>query len=526
MASQSVKGVVVGLFVLALASSQPAPTILYNVHPDPSNEADMIATCPPTVASVNGAFLCFMYRDGQDSLQFVNPSDPTLHAPSTIQYSNLWVFPPIALSNVTAVAYSADPHSSWYTMFSAVNNNIHTVNRAGSVANVAYAPDLKMTFVPIGVNKVSWNDGIEAFKVTPENNQQAMAWSKNFTVPSGFAWTTQMSSPIYYRGLLMFMRNQTFVKLDASTGEVLAESENPCHFDMLPSEWIKLYMVTFGMDENGSLDAFILVANVTNTMGEGINICRVSHNSMTMEWKTVYFNDVLILDVIGGIYSVVLTGVVKQRGAVDDLITWSINATNGQHEGSLARQAGRDQLSFPAMLAQPVGGCSETMIVQVGGNLTAFCTGKYTNPVWVSAYPCTYRAAVHGPTNTIACVDRGRSIHLLDSDGTLLWMNPQISAAFVPSIVEDIVWTVDMSSRLYGLSISASATPLPPPYTPPQGSGLSGGAVLGIVVVLFLSAGAVAFAVVWYVRMRKQGSYEPHFDNKDDKDGAYGSLTS
>jgi hypothetical protein len=105
-------------------------------------------------------------------------------------------------------------------------------------------------------------------------------------------------------------------------------------------------------------------------------------------------------------------------------------------------------------------------------------------------------------------------------------MNPQISAAFVPSIVEDIVWTVDMSSRLYGLSISASATPLPPPYTPPQGSGLSGGAVLGIVVVLFLSAGAVAFAVVWYVRMRKQGSYEPHFDNKDDKDGAYGSLTS
>lgn len=516
--------------VLIAAAWAQAPSVAYSVNPSPANAANIMATCPPTVVGIDSAFLCYRLAGVGDVVQYVNPSQPQFIAPQgTVNITNQFLFPPIPLSRLTAVSYSASPTSSYYLMFSAVSANVKQINRYGSTAEVAYGSDINMTFVPIGVTRAGQYDSIVAFSVTASTEQESLVWSHDFTLPNNFPYTTQLSTPIYYRGLLMVMAGQTFVVFNASTGGIKRQKFNPCNWTFDSTMIVQMHVVTFGSDANGNLDAFILIAN--RTTPEGIvqaSVCRVSHNTGLMEWRTDYDNaNVRVLDVTGSNSTILITGWVSTYDS-QELITWSMSAMTGSHQYSIPRST-EDQYSFPAVLAQPVSGCIETVVLQVDGKLNAYCTGSYDTPVWTSNFACNHRAAIHPSTNSIACVTRGASVQLLDSDGNLVWLNDQISAIFAAQIVGDLVWVVDLDATLWGLTITASATPLPPPYIAvpaPPSDGLSAGAVTGIVFTVFIVGGVIGAAAVAYMRFSKRRSaqYDSVQSEHEKPVGSYGGI--
>lgn len=524
---------------VAVACAANAPNVLYSVNPNPNGVSSQVATCPPTVVSAESAFVCYHPRGMNDTFQYVNPSNPTFTgAQATTSVTSAFVFPPIALSRLTAVAYSANPQSSEYIMFSAVSPSIKTVNRQGSTAGVVYAPDLNLTIVPIGKNlRVGNYDSIVAFAVNAATEAESIAWSMDFPLPDNFPLTTQISTPVYYRGTVIVVAGQVLYVLNATAlqpgtqkPQIIFQATNPCGFQFDATQLMRLFVVTFGSDANGSLDAFILSANTTGADGIAAGICRVSHRTGALEWIQTYDKDVNFIDVVGSNSTITCTGWVGESDGTTTNMVWSLDASTGAQKDVINREI-YDQFNFPAFLPQAIGGCAETMVLQVGGNLTAYCTGAYSAPVWVSQYPCNHRAAIDPVTNRIACVSRGASVHLLDTDGTLIWINDQIEAIFAASIVSGVVWVVDLTSTLWGLSLAPSATPLPPPYFPNQGSpsqGLGGGAVAGIVLTVFVVGAAIGAAVVAYSRFTKRRSaYQATVNDHENVrgGGGYGSLT-
>lgn len=515
------------LFVAA-AMAQPAPDVYYSVNPNPSMKASMIATCPPTVASVNGAFVCYHTAGSQgETVQYVNPANPTVvGVQSAIAYAP-FVFPPIAVSNLTAIAFSADPTSSQYAVFSASSVALHDINRLGSTAQVTYAPDLKYSFVPVGFNTSTNQDSISAYDLTKAGSG-GLVWTRSFMKPNGYTGTTQLSTPVYYRGLLLFSQNQTFRVHNASTGVLNRGSYNPCGFT--GSNVMQLTIVNVGQDANGPLDAFILIAQtVTADGGAQLSICRVSHLSGSKKWITSYPQSITVEDITGSNNTILLSGKLAS-GSQTQYVVWSMDATTGVHQGMVYRNP-QDQFSFPAVLAQPVSGCAETVVMQVSGNLTAYCTGQYDTPVWVSPLPCNHRAAVDPTNNVLACVSRGASVHLVDSDGNLIWINPQIPAMFAAQILNGLVWVVDLDVTLWGLSIAPSATPLPPPYNPNTGNGggggggLSAGSVTGIVFAVFIVGALIGCGTILYIRRSKRRTAYAATVAVNEREGGYGSLT-
>jgi len=513
--------------VAIIALAQPAPDVLYSVNPNPTNKASQIATCPPTVAGVNGAFVCYHTSTGQgETVQYVNPSNQAVGVQSAIPYAQ-FVFPPLAVSNLTAIAYTADPTSSFYAVFSSNSVSLHDINRLGSTALVTYDPTLRMSYVPIGVNTTTNTDSIYAYDMTKAGNG-GLVWSRNFAMPRGYTGTTQLSTPIAYNGKVIFTQNQTFRVHNGTNGFLMRASTNPCNFT--GKNIVQMTVINIGQDANGPLDAFLMIAQTLTPTGDPqLSICRVSHNTAVMKWVANYPQSITVEDVVGSNNTVFLSGKLKSGGIVQ-YVVWSLDATTGMHHGMVYRNA-QDQYSFPAVLAQPVSGCSETVVMQVRGNLTAFCTGQYDNPVWISPYSCNHRAAVDPASNVMACVSRGSSVHLVDNDGTLVWINPRISAMFAAQIVSGVVWVVDLDVTLWGLSIRPSATPLPPPYVPQGGTGggdqgLSGGSVTGIVFAVFIVGGLIGAGTIFYIRRSKRRSaYAATTAVNERTDGGYGSLT-
>ncbi|CUG92465.1 membrane-associated protein, putative [Bodo saltans] len=522
--------------LVCLVAAQ-APNVLYQANPQPGKGSMIAATCPPTVVSFDSAFMCYHTNGQGDAVQYVNPATPQTQYPagSDSNVSNRFLFPPIALSKMSALTYSADPANSVAMMYSSIAGSMKSWNRYGSTAGVAYAPDLQYAFIPVGITPRLGNyDTINAFDVTEPNEANMLKWSINFPLPTNFPLTTQLSTPIYYRGQLLVMAGKTFSVYNATTGQLVRSIANPCNWTTT-SQVFQLYLITFGQDENGSLDAFIITGNTT-TVGSGksqFSVCRVSHNTGNMEWNYNYPNTELrVLDVTGSANTVLISAWFLSTtlpGAQEQLLMFSMNVVAGTHQGTLPRYPA-DEHSFPVVLPQTVDGCTETIVLQVNGKLSAYCTGSYSEAKWTSDFACAHRAALNASTASMACVSWGASVHLLDFDGNLIWINDQIAATFAAQIVNNIVWVVDLDSTLWGLSLQPSATPLPPPYIPvPVGdNGLSAGAVTGIVFTVLIVGIILGAAGVAYVRFSRRRNARVEALNEDNDHpvvrGSYGGI--
>lgn len=513
------------LLLGCVAVALPAPDVLYYVSPRPNDKNLLTTSCPPTVVGPNGAFVCYTYN-GEEYVQSVIPSNPTYQTiTSPLPYTNTFIDPPIALSNLTAIAYARSAESSFYVLFSYLST-IHTVNRRGSTARVAYAPDLQIAYVPIGVApRLGWYESIVAFDITAATEQERLLFNVEFNGAPGVN-VTQMSDPIYYRGYVYVATQKQLCRMNATSGYTNCFTD-PCQFNT-NQPFMYLALVTIGTDFDGStLDAFILIANTSTADYVQTSFCRVSHNTMQQKWRQDYPDDLAIDDITGGLDLVVLSGRNLGLSTYLQYVTWSIGATSGQHVGVINRSP-QDRNSFPTVLPQPVGGCQQTIVLQVDGNLTAYCHLAFETPIWISSFPCTYRPVTYEASNLIACTNWGQSVHLIDSDGFGIWINDQITAHYTPVIVGNVVYVVDSQSSLWGLTITPSATPLPPPYVPSgNGGGGSSGLSSGetaLIVVIFVFAGIVAgiLGATYLKRRRARGARLPTEETVQEKSG-YGT---
>lgn len=520
----------VAVLIASVVCASPAPEVLYKVSPRPGKENQMTTACPPTVVGPNGAFVCYTY-EGQQYVQYVCPSNPSYVASmAPLPYQNTFMDPPIAVSNLTAIAYARSPESSFYVLFSAIQSAMHTVDRRGSTARVAYAPDLSYAYVPIGVvPRLGWYESVNAFDITAATEQERNIFSVRFNgIPN--MNTTQMSDPLYYRGFVYVATKSSFCRINATSGFLNCVTD-PCQFGTINDAFMTLALVTIGTDFDGSsLDSFILIANTSTTDYVQTSFCRVSHNTLGKKWRMDYPDDLAIDDVTGGLDLIVVSGRNLGLSTYLQYVTWSIGATSGLHADVINRSP-MDKYSFPAVLPQPVGGCQQTIVLQVDGNLTAYCHSDLTTPVWISNFPCTYRPSTYEASNLIACTNWGVSVHLIDSDGFLIWINDQISAHYTATIVGNVVYVVDSGSTLWGLSITPSATPLPPPYIPSGGNGGGDGGGISsgetaLIVVIFVFVGIVAGILVatYFKRRRARGARLPQEDTIREKQGGYGGL--
>ncbi|CUG89632.1 membrane-associated protein, putative [Bodo saltans] len=452
------------LLVATGALALPAPTVVFTRNANNFYQG-CVATCPVTVVSNTSAFVC--YTDGISGNQTVQYVNPQVAGANGVQAGfagkNTFIYPPIAVSPTSAVAFASGVNDSFYVLFNSTNPQVQYVNRRGSVADVVYAPDLGMSFVPIGVMppKVGWYDSIEAFDITTSNNE-SLKWSRSFNVPVNYPYTTRMSTPVYYKGFLYVATRDRVYELNALTGAITKNVSDPCNFGLQEDQWIMLQVVSVGSDENGSLDAFILTANTSTAQMPQISVCRFSHNTFNYEWRTDYDDNVRIDDVIGAMGTLVITGLLTDITA--GYITWTIDVTSGVHGGTITRFE-QDKMSFPAILAQPVGGCQSTVVLQVQGNLTAYCQTDVTTAIWTSPYGCTFRPTIVNQTNSILCTSWGTSVQHLDSYGLLIWQNSAIKAYFTASVVNNLAWVVDQHATVYALTLDAFVPPPPPQPT-------------------------------------------------------------
>jgi hypothetical protein len=457
---------VVTLLLVAVVGTLalPAPSVVFTRNANAYYQG-CVATCPPTVVSNTSAFVC--YTDGlsgNQTVQYVNPQTANANGVQAgFPGKTTFVYPPIAVNPTTAVAYASNVNDSFYALFNSTNPNVHYINRRGSVADVAYAPDLMMSFVPIGVmSRLGWFDTIEAFDLATSNESESLKWSQTFSVPVNYPYTTRMSTPVYYNGFLYVATRDHLYELNAKTGIITKNVSDPCNFGLQENQWMMLQVVTVGSDENGSLDAFILTANTSTAAMPQTSVCRVSHNSFNKEWRTDYDDNVRIDDVTGALGTLVISGMLTDL--VAGYIMWTMDVTSGLHGGTITRFE-QDKNSFPAILAQPVGGCQSTIVLQVQGNLTAYCQTDVTTAIWTSPYGCTHRPTIVNQSNSIICTSMGVSVQHLDSYGLLIWQTTAIKAYFTAVVVNNLAWVVDQHATLYALTLDAFVPPPPPQPT-------------------------------------------------------------
>ena len=505
---------------VALPFVQPPMTdILYQVHPDPANLVDIVATCPPTVASTGGAFMCYKnLASGLSSVQFVDPSNILPRGPAVTVMQERFVMPPIAVSNYSAIAYSSYSTNSFYVFFGSQDITYSVFNRSGARGDVAYSPDLALAYVPIGM-KLPMQPffELEAYDLSTFNNFSSK-WYRSYP--------QEVESPIFYRNLVVFVTGTKFIVANASSGLIIVTTSNPCGFMLAPGATIQLFQINFGYDEFGPLDAFIMTANTSGT-DAATSVCRVSHNDGSMKWSYTLNNDVSVMDVVGATNTVLITGRFNDIKNDFSFITFGLNAVSGSYTGSINRNLPQDYLNFPLVLPQAVSGCIETMVLQVNGQLQAYCTNVvqgtfYQNPVWTAPYACNYRAVAYTPTSSLVCVESGVSVTLLDFFGNAIWSEPRVSVEFIGSIVSDIVWVVDLDCTLWGLSMTPSGVSPGQGGAPEETDGLTGGEVVLIVfLVVFLAALTGAVGYTWLKRSKRRSAYV----KEADVEGSYGSLT-
>lgn len=524
------------LAATSVTAQDPLPDELFNVSPipvTPGQVPPILPTCPPLVISKGAAFVCYMDSNGTNVAQFVSPASPGqfFTASRVTSYAGEpFRQQPIALSQLTAIVSVSNEQNSMWAMLSSMQV-LHEHDRRGSTADVAYSSDLQTLFVPLGqAPRVGPQDSLNAVDVT--SAEDVILWNQKFLLPDGFSGATAMQTPIYYRGFLYVIQANTFYKLNATkapngANQVIWNISNPCGIFPATGYMIQMRVVTVGADVNGPLDAFILYANTSTTGTGSMMICRVSHFDGRAKWPsaaTTYPMDLDVHDVSGGsnviFVSARLTGSHNYDASFMILV---VSADLGSHMYTINRRS-IDRLAFPLPLQNPTLGCTSSFVVQVKGNLTAFCTldGKVS---WTSPYQCNERAVsvVASADEAVACSSLQQSVQLINvNDGSLIWRVP-LAVVFPPSFVDSVIWAIDIDGGLHGFSVAA-APPSPTtmsPQSPEARKGLTAGEVVLIVFAFAFAiglGGGIAFS--WVRRTKRRGPYQATLD----QDG-YGSLS-
>ncbi|CUI14248.1 Hypothetical protein, putative [Bodo saltans] len=248
-------------------------------------------------------------------------------------------------------------------------------NRYGSTAACATNPNTFSGYVPFGVHM--GDDFVIALNVTHVETTPlpwefyVSPWSgKNKTYPNGLSL---LHDVLYYRDFLMFMHNNTYYQYNATSGALRFSVPNPCGV-ILAADSMNLAKATFGSDQNGDLDAFIVYGNTTSRTGaQEFTVCRVSHNSGTMSWKYVLAEDFAIDDIIGGSGVLLLSGRQLTAGNLN-YMTLILDAGQNTSYGFIPRSSS-DFQSYPAFIPQSIlaVGCGPGIALQKNLNLTVYC---------------------------------------------------------------------------------------------------------------------------------------------------------
>lgn len=507
--------VTLAVVVTAVSSAgYPTPSVFSSVSLYPSGEP----RCPPTVVSASAVFACV--RDTQLNRSFamyVNPIAGTVGPSAPLGNGSSFVFPPTPLSNTTAVVYSTYP-DSFYTLVSSVPTATNFfADRLGTPTAVAVDTDRSIAFVPFGFDQRALADSIVAYAVTPANHagngqgpMQTALWTNRYTLPADYPYTTEVWSPVYYRGALYVLISNVLTCYNAETGLQLWNVSNPCGLATPPASMLELFVATYGADANGALDAFLIFGNTTNEDdGPSCTLCRLSHSTPgKVEWTASLPYDATVRDVTGAAGTLLLTVSVPELDAAHSLVTIAFDAASGTYPGGYVnRDIAADYYNLPALLPVPLPGCTATIALQVQGVLQALCTSDLTSAVWVANTPCFYRAAADPVTGDIVCVDRFASVSRVNAtDGTVVWQ-VAVAAAFAATVHGNHAWAVDQSATLWAFAVQLPG----PPQGTPAGPLSGGEVVLVIFVVIFVGslAGAIGFAYVQRVRRRRRdaGSY-------------------
>ena len=488
----------------------PSPSVLTSV----SLSSSGAPRCPVTVVSTTSIFTCVRNTAmNQSHALAINPIAKTFGTPSPLGNGTSFVFPPIAVSTTTAIVFANYP-DSFYTLVSSVDDTSNSFfqTRGGTPTGVAYAEDEKIAFVPFGFDKRALYDGFNAYAITPANSatnsgpSQTQLWNKRYQLPADYPWTTQVTTPIYYRGALYVLVNNTFYAYDAQTGQVNQALDNPCGMNIAPSSELQLYQVSYGADENGSLDAFLIFANTTTSDAPGFALCRVSHTMFGQsKWIFSLEYDATVQDVSGATGTILLTVHVPSIDSANSLVTIAINAETGDFPGGYVnRDVQQDMFNLPVLLPNPVPGCGASVALQVQGVLQAVCTSDMTTAVWVAAIPCFYKAAADPITGDIVCIDRFKTVTRVNAtDGTVVWQ-ATVEGEYAATIQGDYAWVIDQSATLWGLSMQLQTQEAAPD------DGFTGGeVVLVIFVAVFVGAlvAAIGFAYLQRKRRARPTSY-------------------
>lgn len=541
--------VVVAALLVASAvagAAPPLPTIYYTVNPSSNMTRDApIPTCPPLVEGVDGAFICYVERDGIGRVQFVTPSAPTTTNPvASVSFDTpgyIFLQTPIWIGFHSAIVASNFVDQSFWTIAS-ISGVLPKMPRYGSNARVSFDPFSRQAFVPQGPQASTGykKDTLQAFTIQPGLQTPGLAWSQSFNIPFGFTGDTLMQEPVVYRDLVYLMQGNklTVMNVTASPGsQVVATVVSPCNLKPASGYYLHLKVVNFGEDDNGSLDAFIIYGNTTTVEnGTEFSFCRISHHSYRSAWPHNYTSlpyDFQVHSIHASKDTLFLSG--RDTGINYDT-SFELHAydiKSGHRKWIVQRSSAdknADALAIPSDPFPPsvINNCSEGIVLfQVNGQLTCRCLDDVYQVLWTSLLPCSYAPLLLSLDDFhVGCVHETQTAHVVRVyDGTPRWVAP-IRAKFGMQYAGGLVWVIDVTSTLYGIGIDLPSPPPPPPSTPtpePEGpsGGVSGGAVAGIVIGIFGGFGAIGGGLFWYSkrRVRRTGYEMPVDDNQ-----GYGSV--
>ena len=318
------------------------------------------------------------------------------------------------------------------------------------------------------------------------------------------------------------MQDDTLYALSALDGSSIFEKERLCNMTAALGNLLKVALVTFSADENGSLDALLVYGNTTTHDGKDeFSICRVHHTTGEMEWKQSEQSWLEVSDISGGAGFFAISGKVEDSFHLYRYRTWVLSA-----DGNIGNNMflWRNGLSYPLIVREHITSlsCTNIMYIVTDMSLQARCLDVSINDVlWVSTVPCYHRPTLNKDYDLV-CVNKMESVSTVDhTNGKVLWTE-DIKTEFPPVIVDDLVWITGADTTLSAVTMLAGSNSPGPGVedegTKPMGTGE---VVIIVFVVIFVGGLTAAVLVAWVRRTRRRTAYTTHATSEED---GYGSL--
>ena len=455
-----------------LATAQPTVQPAYNVTPKISGvEQNFLSTsCDPLVVSVFAAFVCVADETrGISYVKAVTPSNSAFTAGAAVWTDQgRFTATPSSCGGECAIVFVSGVGALYGSMN--VTDAAALTQRSNSTANVVFDPVSQFLFVPIGTNLSGNEDELLVLDARAAPGDMPVEYTLEYSLPYSLGIPTLLGSPIVYNNIAYFLRNNTFFAVSVQQGNPIFQIDDPCGLGPEVGDRLHLAHGTFGQDENGPLDAFVVYGNTSSAkFGDQFTVCRVSHNSGSKKWVSTMASDAVIDDVTFGAGFVIFSG---ESTRPDATFVWFVNAETGNSSGVIIRE-NTDWSSFPAFVGSSAN-CTALVAFQVSGVLAAYCPSTFSgvrSPAWRSLYGCDLRPVVFNNTY-IVCVTYYSNMNVLSMGGSGVWTAP-ISALTTPQLVADpdsgavYVFVQDANTNLLGYALFTPPPPPPPPTSRP-----------------------------------------------------------